>query len=65
MSPMIIGHAPPPGYQFRILGKWPHGHIEDISPETDQITLQPSLRQDVPETAKMASDNSGTASRDE
>jgi hypothetical protein len=35
-SLIIIGHPPPEGHVWRILGKWPHDGTSDTPPETDQ-----------------------------
>lgn len=36
----VIGCPAPPGLQWQIVGKWPHGHIEDSGPQTDQEVLR-------------------------
>jgi hypothetical protein len=35
-TPVITGVLPPPGFRWRILGKWPDGRTEDILREMDQ-----------------------------
>ena len=37
----VIGVAAPEGFEWKIVGKWPHVGAVDTLPETDQETPQP------------------------
>lgn len=50
----LIGFPAPRGSQWKILGKWPHGHIEDSGPQTDQEVLALYERPDEREKVKTA-----------
>jgi hypothetical protein len=39
-SNSVIGHAPPPGFAWKISGKWPVPDKSDKWPETDQVAPQ-------------------------
>jgi hypothetical protein len=42
MSPLVIGTRPPPGFRWKISGKWPHPHTQDTSPGTGPKASQPT-----------------------
>lgn len=51
----VIGVASPPGFEWRILGKWPDADTGDTSPETDRTATSPPALEEGQTTERKAS----------